>query len=310
MASMDAKQLYDTGKQIAKATESGDPPATILQLLAPLEHFKATEDLLRQSKIGVAVTKLRQNKDPKVAQTATTLVNRWKQEVNAKKKRPDGTASPAPTSAGKSSALNGTNGRSSGTNSPAPQSKPEAKKEQRVSKISPDQRNTKADGVDYAVTTDAARNGCIKLMYDGIAYMSDESPDAVFDVARKVEVAAYEHFKNTTSTAYKAKMRSLYQNLKMKDNTLLRKDVFTMKITPKRFVSMTSDELKSEEKRKEDAAIEKENMNKAMTAREEKAISSTYVTLCSSALLSGPALSSLQRNRRRERRVSLLSNIC
>lgn len=42
-------------------------------------------------------------------------------------------------------------------------------------------------------------------------------------------------------------------------------------------VTMTSDELKSEEKRQQDAALEKENMNKAMTAQEEKAISTTYV---------------------------------
>lgn len=41
---------------------------------------------------------------------------------------------------------------------------------------------------------------------------------------------------------------------------------------------MSSDELKSEEKRAEDAALEKENMNKAMTAQEEKAISTTYVS--------------------------------
>lgn len=39
---------------------------------------------------------------------------------------------------------------------------------------------------------------------------------------------------------------------------------------------MSSDELKSEEKRAQDAALEKENMNKAMTAQEEKAISTTY----------------------------------
>ena len=72
------------------------------------------------------------------------------------------------------------------------------------------------------------RDGCLKLMYDGIAFMSEESPDAVLDVARKVEVAAFEHFKSDTSQDYKAKMRSLFQNLKMKNNTLLRKDVFTI----------------------------------------------------------------------------------
>lgn len=42
-------------------------------------------------------------------------------------------------------------------------------------------------------------------------------------------------------------------------------------------VAMTTEELKSAEKRAQDEALEKENMNKAMTAQEEKAISETYV---------------------------------
>jgi hypothetical protein len=40
---------------------------------------------------------------------------------------------------------------------------------------------------------------------------------------------------------------------------------------------MSSDELKSTEKRAADAAMEKENMRVAMTATEQKAISTTYV---------------------------------
>ena len=40
-------------------------------------------------------------------------------------------------------------------------------------------------------------------------------------------------------------------------------------------VTMSSEELKSAEKRAQDAALEKENMNKAMTAQEVKAISTT-----------------------------------
>ena len=42
-------------------------------------------------------------------------------------------------------------------------------------------------------------------------------------------------------------------------------------------VNMTGDELKSAEKRAADAALEKENMRVAMTATEQKAISTTYV---------------------------------
>ena len=42
-------------------------------------------------------------------------------------------------------------------------------------------------------------------------------------------------------------------------------------------VNMSGDELKSSEKRAADAALEKENMRVAMTATEQKAISTTYV---------------------------------
>lgn len=41
---------------------------------------------------------------------------------------------------------------------------------------------------------------------------------------------------------------------------------------------MSGDDLKSAEKRAADAAIEKENMRVAMTATEQKAISTTYVS--------------------------------
>lgn len=44
-------------------------------------------------------------------------------------------------------------------------------------------------------------------------------------------------------------------------------------------VNMSGDDLKSAEKRAADAAIEKENMRVAMTATEQKAISTTYVLI-------------------------------
>lgn len=233
---MDPKQLFEVAKQIQKATDSGDSSTSLLTLLAPLEKFKATEDLLRQSKIGVAVTKLRQNKDPKVSEAAARLVNRWKQEVSSQKgKKRSGDSSPAPAA---NKALNGaaaSSARNSATSSPAPPAAKEPVKEENKSKVDPEKRNTKTDNVSYQITGDPVRDGCLKLMYDGIAFMSQESPDDVLKVARKVEVAAFEHFKQNINTDYKQKMRSLYQNLKMKPNDALRKDVFTESITATKF---------------------------------------------------------------------------
>ena len=235
-SSLDAKQLHEAGKQIFKAAESGDPPSVIMSLLAPLENVKATEDLLRQSKIGVAVTRLRQNKDPKVSEAATRLVNKWKQEVNVqgKKKKP-ADSSPAPSKPTNGTATNGRS--SSGTSSPAPPTKSESKPDasKRQSKVDPEKRNTQADGIDTSVTGDKARDGCVKLMYDGLAFLSDESPDTVLEVARSVEAAAYDYFKQETNADYRQKMRSLFQNLKMKGNIVLRSDVLNGKIEPKKF---------------------------------------------------------------------------
>ena len=43
-------------------------------------------------------------------------------------------------------------------------------------------------------------------------------PDDIMKAARSVELAAYNTFQPETSTTYKQKMRSLFQNLKIKNN--------------------------------------------------------------------------------------------
>ncbi|KAI7431848.1 hypothetical protein KC368_g15878, partial [Hortaea werneckii] len=139
---MDAKQLADAGKQIVKAADGGDPSTTVMQLLKPLQNVKVTEDLLRSSKIGVAVNKLRQNKDPQVSSLAGTLINKWKQDVNAAKKGK--TSSPAPK------AVNGAATGRDATSSPAPGAgKADSAKQEgkRKSTVAPEKRNVKTDEV-------------------------------------------------------------------------------------------------------------------------------------------------------------------
>ncbi len=272
---MDANQLLEHSRTLQKALEKNEPSSTIFSLLQPLEKCTPSEDALRSSKVGVVVAKCRSSKDPKVASLASTLINKWKAAVHKKK---PGAASPLPQGGLAKPTANGVNGTGrSGTSSPAP---PVVKKEPAARKysVAPDKRNAKEDGVDTASTGDATRDGCTTLIYNGLCFMSEESPDAILAVSKTVEQAAYKEYGPDTGTNYKQKMRSLHLNLKMKQNTVLRRDVFNGSIDPKRFVTMTSDELKSEDKRKEDEKLEKENMNKAMTAVEEKAISTTYVS--------------------------------
>jgi transcription elongation factor S-II len=98
-------------------------------------------------------------------------------------------------------------------------------------------------------------------------------PNDILRIAVAVEQAAYEAYQPETSLKYKEKLRSLYQNLKNKSNGDLRQRVRSGSIPPAKFVRMTHDELKSAERRAEDAKLMKENMDKAMVAQEEKSIS-------------------------------------
>lgn len=160
---MEAKDIEERGKQLAKAASGGDPPATLLALLDGLKGWTATEKLLRQTKIGVHVNKLRQNSDAQVARTAATLVNKWKTDV----KRSPATA-----------ASSGTNSPAPAKSSPAPAAAAAAAAAKPKSEPhgDPEKRNSVSDKVDCAVTGNQTRDACIKLMYDGLAFMS---PDGI-----------------------------------------------------------------------------------------------------------------------------------
>ncbi|KAF2155822.1 transcription elongation factor S-II family protein [Myriangium duriaei CBS 260.36] len=258
---MEAKDIEDRAKQITKAFTEGDPPATLVSLLEPLKGWTATEKLLRQTNIGRTMSKLRQHKDQNVARVATSLVTKWKSDV----KKP---GSPAP---GAKTAPAGTNG----TSSPAAASTPRGDAQKSKYKGNPEKRNVTTDGVKYEVTGNATRDACVKLMYDGLAFMSEEASEDIFKVARNVELAAYDKYQPETSSEYKTRLRSLFQNLKNKSNPGLRADVFSGAIEPARFVVMTHEELKSDKMKAVDQKLEKENLHKAMVAQEEKSISTS-----------------------------------
>ncbi|KAF2808531.1 transcription elongation factor S-II [Mytilinidion resinicola] len=256
---MDAKEVELRGKAITKSYAAGDPSSTLLDLLKGLrEGVRATEDLLRSTRIGVTVNKLRQHKDPTVAKQANELVGKWKTDV---RKAASGSATPK---------------AANGIASPAPAVQSSTPPKIKKHNVAPENRSHKTDKVDWKVTGNDTRDNCVRLMYDGLAHMSEDLPEDVLRMARDVEVAAYNVYQSETSEQYKTKLRSLYQNLKNKSNPQLRKRILSGEITAKRFVVMTHEELKSAERRAEDARLEKENMREAMVAQVEKSISATF----------------------------------
>lgn len=151
---MDEKKIHAVGKDVSKASDSNESAAVILPLLNQLKTgVRATEPLLRATKIGAIVNKLRTHKDPTIARQATDLVSKWKRDVRG----PGGGAGAKTTASGKMGA-----------------EKDEAKQENGNSKIAPELRNAKSDNVKTQVTGNDTRDNCVKLMYDGLAFMSED----------------------------------------------------------------------------------------------------------------------------------------
>ncbi|EED18592.1 transcription elongation factor S-II [Talaromyces stipitatus ATCC 10500] len=256
---MDAKEIEFKAKALTKAATSSEPPANIINILKELQKgVRPTEDLLRSTRIGIVVNKLKQHKAQDVARLSSEIVSKWRSEVN--KQKSNGSPNPHRSSTPRT-----------GTASPAPASTPGDRK----STVPPEKRSWKADGVDTNVTNNKVRDSCLGLMYDGLSFMSTELPKVVLAKAIAVEAAAFTSFGPETKEQYKTKIRSLFQNLKNKSNPQLRQRVLSNEVTPEKFVKMTHEELKSDERRALDEKIHKENMDKAMVAQAERSISSS-----------------------------------
>lgn len=102
--------------------------------------------------------------------------------------------------------------------------------------------------------------------------MSQEPSEDILSKALEVEKAAFEHFGGETSD-YKGKLRSLFQNLKVKTNRSLGVRVMSGEITPQRFVTMDQAELASDKRREEDKRIEDDNLKNSVAPMPQKSIS-------------------------------------
>lgn len=261
---MEAKEIEVKSKALTKAAASGESASTLLPILRELQKgVRPTEDLLRSTKIGITVNRLKQHKTPDVARLASEIVSKWRAEVNKQK-------GPSPTGRRPSDSPKQTpNGTSTPTTSTATSDK------MGKSTVPPDKRSWKADQVNTSHTQNKTRDSCIGLIYDGLCLHSTELPRTVLQRAIEVEAASYKAFGPETKEQYRVKIRSLFQNLKNKSNPGLRVRVVSGEITGEKFVRMTHDELKSDEQREADRKIEKENMDKAMVAKAERSISTS-----------------------------------
>ncbi|KEY66514.1 hypothetical protein S7711_04840 [Stachybotrys chartarum IBT 7711] len=256
---MDQRELESRVKALTKSVAANEPPENALRLLESLKKDASpTEEMLRATRAGVLVAKLRSNPNKEIARAAAEIVAKWKKLVEQEKQSKLHKAkmsSPAPAPAS-SPAM-------------APAAPTSAKK---VFKGDPEKRKFDSDGVDIKRTDSNVRNQCIGLVYNGLAYRSTEPESDILAKSVAVEHAAFVLFSGEGAD-YKKKIRSLFTNLKNKSNKELGPRVLNGAIAPEEFVSMTDEQLKSEDQRKKEIELEKENMKKAQVPMAEKSIS-------------------------------------
>lgn len=262
-------ELKDLQKQLSKLASSSDSEA-ILSIFSKLKSGLSapTEDIIRQSKIGVAVGKLRSHTDKKVADQAKSLVKDWKAIVDKQRaaqtsatSSKSSTASPAPAAPKSDSTANG-----NGTASASPSSTASA------AAAKPAASNTK---IDFEILNDKVRNACLKLLYQSLEIgkeMHGWNDSQIFDAAVAVEAAILSNQgKGSVTADYRNKVRSLSLNIKDKNNPDLRVRVVEGDIAADKLVTMTNEELASDKRKREIEELQMQNLFKAKGAAAQEA---------------------------------------
>jgi len=240
----DAAELRKHVKQLQNAS-SNEERVAILKILK--KDFQVNESILRESKAGLAVGKLRAHDSKDVSDLAKEIVKKWKNDVDKAKSKPIVVGKPPVRKA---------------STSLTPVATPTLNGKAEL-------RTSKSDGVSIN-TGDNTRDRCVGLIYDGLACDSGAPSDLITDRAIAVEKAVYAQFGGITQE-YRGKIRSLFVNLKDKANPSLRESIVSGELSPENFSKMTSEEMMTVERRAADQKIKEENLFKSLGAGEPEA---------------------------------------
>jgi len=235
-------------KKLVKQLQSASTDEEVVDFLNILKKdFQVNEAVLRESKAGLAVGKLRSHTKKEVSELAKEIVKKWKNEVELAKagnKAPVRKASLASNPATPVTPI----GNGSKTES----------------------RTAKGDGVKMDLLGDKTRDKCMELIYDALASDSGAPTDLILTRAQGIEKAVWIQHDGTTA-AYRTKIRSLFVNLKDKNNPSLRENVVSGDLSVERFATMSSQEMASEERKAADDKIKQENLHNSLGAEQQQA---------------------------------------
>ncbi|GAA5824611.1 hypothetical protein JCM3770_006694 [Rhodotorula araucariae] len=298
-------------KQLIAATGDKDKAQEAVAILKRLKHeVVATDELLRETKIGITVNKLRNNDTKDIADLAKELVRKWKGDVgqSGSKKTTAPPAASASTSAAPSPSPAATpaspippvpapapaptpapsittviqpasasaSTSASSTVAAAAEPSPPPTTLRRQSSGGPP-RTHKSDGIAFGDgekgdTGDKTREKCCELIYDALAQDSGAPSDLILSRARALEKHVWTQNPPPGGTAtYRNKMRSFYLNLKAVNNPSLREDVVSGEISVVALYEMDPKDMASDERKAENRKLVAANLFKAQAAAPQQA---------------------------------------
>jgi transcription elongation factor S-II len=131
--------------------------------------------------------------------------------------------------------------------------------------------NSKAP-LSFDILNEKTRNACLKIIFDALAIDSEDDKGNVYERAKDVEAATFKLIgKGEVNGDYRSKMRSLSLNLKDKKNPSLRQGVVVGSIEAEKLVTMSPEEMASDEKKAEREALQMQNLFKAKAAAAQEA---------------------------------------
>ncbi|GAA5884584.1 hypothetical protein JCM16303_000040 [Sporobolomyces ruberrimus] len=285
-------------KQLISATadKKSDEIVDILKRLK--SEVVATDDLLRETKIGITVNKLRSNESKEIGDLAKELVRKWKSDVGqtglpkkaAASSGPSpspippsqsGSRSPIPAPSNPTSAVRTnavpvppTPSSSSGpaaanTSTSVPAGAPPSSKRRPSGGLPRSYARDNVEAASPKSTGEEVRDKCVVLIYDALASDSDAPVDLILSRARGLEQHVHEQTEGTSN--YRNKMRSFYLNLKAAGNPALREGVVSGEISIKELYLMDPKDMASEEQKALNRKLVAENLFKAQGAAPQQA---------------------------------------
>ncbi|WVF65364.1 transcription elongation factor S-II [Kwoniella sp. CBS 6097] len=315
---MDAATLTSLVKELNTANAANKTDDVVRLLKKMKTEVEPSEDLLRSSKAGVAIGKLRSSSTSSIASLAKEIVKSWRDviEENKKKRKRDGTgddkdrkedgaakrvkAEAGSSTAGSPAAASTPPSTSTPTadavkSEPKPTTTPSAaaaagsssspkpnspKQRQPLSTIDSTRttpRTAKSDGItdsfkaDTSDGVDPVRDKCVVMIYDALALDSTAQTKIIQERARGIEKAIYKSFNYSTNNDYRAKIRSIFLNLKDKGNPALRNEIMLGYIDTEAVAKMSKEEMASESVRSLNEKLASDNLFKAKAVGETQA---------------------------------------